>query len=247
MGINIENPQGVLHIDGASTLETSNPASGNISKAQAADDVVIDASGRMGIGVAAPAARVHISSDTKGEALRIADGTQGDEKVLVSDADGIASWGATPGAWWYAALFMSSYTGYRKNATHGNVTAFTNYANSTISSTIGGGNANATDGTITVPFTGKYRISLTVQPNSDRTGSNNFKATVILTVTHGATVSNRWSPSAWGAHANDGTGTSSSAILDLEAGDVLRALLDHTLSYSANDAQSRVFMVEFMQ
>jgi hypothetical protein len=245
VGINTENPKGVLHIDGAA----NNPSSGIISPAQAADDVVIDESGRLGIGVTAPAAKVHIYSDTPGEALRIVDGTQGDGKVLISDADGKASWGTGPGAWWYAALFDSERTGFKDNAVDGNTTAFANYERSTISS-ISEGEVYAATGTISVPFAGKYRITLNVHFMSDRTTEASiihYKGTAIIRVTHGGTTSDRLSPSAWGGRSGAGTNPSFMAIFNLEAGDMLSVLLDHTLPYGANDAQSRVFMVEFLQ
>jgi hypothetical protein len=106
---------------------------------------------------------------------------------------------------------------------------------------------DASAGSITVPFTGKYRISLSIHFMSDRTGTNHYKATAIIQVTHGGTASNRWSPSIWGGRSGWGTNPTFSAILNLEAGDVLRVLLDHTLPYAANEAQSRIFSVEFLQ
>jgi hypothetical protein len=242
VGINTENPKGVLHIDGAA----NNPLSGTISAVQAADDVVVDTLGRMGIGVAAPKAKVHIYSDTPGEAIRIADGTQGNGKALVSDADGKASWGTAPGDWWYAALFNSYQNGYQYIAGSGS-TVRTDYESSTISSIIGVGNVDASAGTITVPFTGKYRIQLSIHFMSNRTGTNHYKGTAVLQVTHGAVTSNLWSPSTWGGQSGAGANPGFSAIFNLEVGDVLSVLLDHTLPYAANEAQSRVFMVEFLQ
>ena len=82
VGIQTENPQGVLHIDGGATAS------------QPSDDVVIDTSGRLGVGVLAPAAKVDIYAAAQGGALRIQDGTQGGEKALISDAGGTAAWGA---------------------------------------------------------------------------------------------------------------------------------------------------------
>ena len=232
-----------MHIDGAA----NNPLSGTISAVQAADDVVVDTLGRVGIGVAAPAAKVHIYSDTPGEAIRIADGTQGNGKALVSDADGKVSWGTAPGDWWHAALFDSYRTypliEYIEGA---GSTALTDYASSTISS-VSEGYVNAQAGTITVPFTGKYRIELSIHFMSNRTGTNNYKGTAVLQVTHGGIVSAPWLPSAWGGQSGLGANPGFAAIFNLEAGDVLSVLLDHTLPYAANAAQSRVFMVEFLQ
>ncbi len=46
-----------------------------------------NASGRVGIGTASPGAKLHVAG-----AVKIVDGTQGDGKVLTSDASGNASW-----------------------------------------------------------------------------------------------------------------------------------------------------------
>ena len=45
----------------------------------------------MGIGTTAPSRTLHVNSTTSG-AVRIVDGTQGNGKVLTSDATGIATW-----------------------------------------------------------------------------------------------------------------------------------------------------------
>lgn len=54
IGINTENPKTLLHIDGASTPATANPPTGNITAAQAADDIVVTNQGSVGIGTITP-------------------------------------------------------------------------------------------------------------------------------------------------------------------------------------------------
>lgn len=78
VGINTQNPQGVLHIDskGDTSLSTNTD-----------DDIVVDNNGNMGIGTIAPQAKLDILGK-----IRINDGTQEDGYVLTSDADGLASW-----------------------------------------------------------------------------------------------------------------------------------------------------------
>lgn len=53
-------------------------------------------SGRVGIGTTAPSATLHLKGASP--VLRIEDGTQGSNKVLLSDANGNASWGTLPNA-----------------------------------------------------------------------------------------------------------------------------------------------------
>ena len=87
VGINTENPQGMFHIDGQGNT-TGNT---NIS-----DDVVVTATGNMGVGTNAPATKVDIRTSTAGNGFRLQDGTQGNGMVLTSDANGNGKW-AAPG------------------------------------------------------------------------------------------------------------------------------------------------------
>lgn len=91
VGVNTNNPQQVFHIDGKSSSSTTNPSSGAPTAAQQVDDVVITKQGYIGIGTSAPTKRVEIYSSTPG-AIKITDGTQGDEKVLMSDGEGVGTW-----------------------------------------------------------------------------------------------------------------------------------------------------------
>lgn len=155
IGINTENPRALFHIDGASTPATTNPSTGAVSAAQAIDDVVIDNNGNVGIGILNPTVKIDIYSSIAGRGIRIADGTQNTNRVLVCDAQGNASWGAVPGTWFAglndaAQLPISSALVYRQ---------YVNFATSFISQ-VGVGSVNKTMGSITVPLTGKYRISI---------------------------------------------------------------------------------------
>ncbi len=51
VGINTQNPQGSLHVDGKSTTSTTNPATGTPSATQLTDDFIIKNNGSVGIGV----------------------------------------------------------------------------------------------------------------------------------------------------------------------------------------------------
>jgi hypothetical protein len=96
IGINMDNPQGVFQLDGRSSaasidLVTDPPV---FTIAQQTDDVLITEDGQMGIGTTSPSTRLDIR--TQGQSgvipLRIMDGSQGSGKVLVSDAQGVATW-----------------------------------------------------------------------------------------------------------------------------------------------------------
>ena len=130
IGINTENPKALLHIDGASSAATTNPSSGTVTAVQAADDIVITTSGNLGIGVLSPQAKVDIKSNTVGGGLRIQDGNQGQNRVLVSDANGVGAWSSV-GSSWFAVLGKSNGT---VNTTHG-IVKIMNFASSAISNT----------------------------------------------------------------------------------------------------------------
>ncbi|WP_407402144.1 hypothetical protein [Chryseobacterium sp.] len=89
VGIDTNNPKSLLHVDG----EKDNPkiASEIITAAQIANDIMVTKEGNIGIGVLAPTTKLDIYSSTDG-ALKLVDGTQGANKVLMSDANGIATW-----------------------------------------------------------------------------------------------------------------------------------------------------------
>ena len=85
VGVKTENPQGVFHIDGQGNTNGNT----NIS-----DDVVVTATGNMGVGTNAPATKVDIRTTTAGGGFRLQDGTQGNGMVLTSDTNGNGRWSA---------------------------------------------------------------------------------------------------------------------------------------------------------
>lgn len=96
VGVNTENPKGILHIDGASTSATTNPTVGVVSDIQASDDFIITAEGNLGLGTITPSTKLEIH--TRGTALTpikgftLKDGNEAAGKVLTSDIDGKATW-----------------------------------------------------------------------------------------------------------------------------------------------------------
>lgn len=80
-------PQAMFHIDGA----RDNNINSAPTTAQQVNDIVVNTSGNIGIGTIAPTNKLDIRSATNG-AVKIVDGTQGANKVLTSDANGVATW-----------------------------------------------------------------------------------------------------------------------------------------------------------
>lgn len=62
IGIQTSNPQGAFHIDGAK----DNPATGNPTTTQQANDVIINSTGNVGIGTSIPTNKLEVNSGTSG-------------------------------------------------------------------------------------------------------------------------------------------------------------------------------------
>lgn len=95
VGINTNNPQGIVQIDGAK----DNSASGNPTQNQLYNDVVIQNNANIGIGsLPEDNARVNISVNTAidtqiGKGFRLKDGTEGDGNLLsLINPQGDVSW-----------------------------------------------------------------------------------------------------------------------------------------------------------
>lgn len=93
VGINTQNPQGILNIDGGK----DNPITGSGHSAdQQLNDFTVLANGNVGIGTIAPSQKLEIqtggteSSPITG--FKLIDGNQRKNYVLMSDADGIGTW-----------------------------------------------------------------------------------------------------------------------------------------------------------
>lgn len=95
-GVNTKNPQGAFHVD----PKKNNATTGVPTGTQPDDDFIIDANGNVGVGLLAPSTKLHLVSTGTPTApipaIRIQDGTQGHNYVLVSDANGNAKWVSHP-------------------------------------------------------------------------------------------------------------------------------------------------------
>lgn len=87
IGVQTGNPQGPFHIDAA----RDNPNTGSPTASQQTNDLIVTSNGNLGVGTTNPSTKLDIFRSTSG-AVKIADGTQGNNKILVSDANGIGTW-----------------------------------------------------------------------------------------------------------------------------------------------------------
>lgn len=99
VGINISSPTGVLHID-----------PGKNSPATVTDDMVVNTAGNIGLGTLAPTAKMHIVVPSGNVALRMIDGSQTADRILMSDTNGNASWGVIKGSGGYAFRVTAAKT-----------------------------------------------------------------------------------------------------------------------------------------
>ena len=245
IGINTLNPRGVLHIDGASTPETTNAQSGTVTDPQATDDVIVDAQGRIGIGLLEPETRIDIlPSNTAGSAIRIQDGTEGAGKFLFSDENGVGSWAPLATGSWYAALYDSPLLGYTTTLS---VRPFINYTNSVISSTgqyQSLGSVNKAAGSIKLPATGKYRLTLSIYWIADNSNGRTapYRTQAILRRNN----TDHTTFNFWAGVLNYGVLPTFINILEFQAGDVLTLVTDESRAAYANNAQAVLFMVELL-
>jgi hypothetical protein len=240
IGINTVNPKGVLHIDGAG----NNPASGAVPAAAATDDVLIDASGRLGIGHLSPSVKIDILSSTPG-AIRIQDTTEGEGKLLLSDDYGTGRWTPLAIGSWLAALYDGPKLAY---STAQSIRTFTGYAESVFIST-GLGSVNKAAGSITVPSEpGRYRVTLSIYWSANSSNSRTAPYTTRAILYNGSAELAAFD--FWGGALDSGTqdhGVQPTfvSILNLSGGEVLTVATDER-SNRANSAQAVLFMVELL-
>lgn len=96
VGININNPQGVFHIDPQSN-----------SSSITTDDVIFTKDGFLGIGTTNPTAQVHIESKSINP-LQIVDGDEAVNRVLLSDSYGRGHWGTMRGTGGLQIMFPAA-------------------------------------------------------------------------------------------------------------------------------------------
>lgn len=194
----------------AATTLTNNGNALNITGS--GSTTTFSSNGYVGIGTATPGTKLEINNGTTNGAIKIVDGTQGVGKVLISDINGVGKWGNITGSWY-------SYLrgGYLDPAASSGTERKIDFSSGAVS-TPGLGAINATTDEITVPYTGKYKVTLTgwwgIPPIS-----GNFLAIAHIKI-NGIAL---WRPHVLG---NSGPGTvgtcvSFSTLMDINANDVL--------------------------
>lgn len=93
VGINTENPKGTFNIDGGK----DNPTTGSAHTAtQQLNDFTVLQNGNVGVGTINPSQKLEIqtggTTTDPVTGFKLADGNQGESKVLTSDATGIGTW-----------------------------------------------------------------------------------------------------------------------------------------------------------
>lgn len=236
VGVNTLNPQRLLHIDGASSAATTNPAAGAVSAAQAVDDVVFNTFGNVGVGHLSPAAKLDIKSPITSKALRIKDGTQGNLRALTSNANGTGAWSKVAGVW-YAAIFNAAILPYTAT---GGYRQYKNFNDGFISSNTNGA-VNQAQGTIKVPYSGLYRIIQSAYFScSWRNGVYIGCASLFV---NGTPV---WEPTALGSAPTHGIWPTFITIRNLNKDDVL-TIYAKEVSYAFSNYSNRgSLFVEFL-
>lgn len=227
VGINTSDPQGVFHLDGQNNTNAT---------VNTIDDVVVTATGNVGIGAVAPQKRLEIISTTPG-AIRIADTSQADRKVLTSSSTGAASWDNVIGSW------NASLTGGNLPYTSTIGRRKINFTGGTISDPTEGA-VNPVAGSMKIPFTGTYRLTI-LGTSLINNASGYFIAGFYTVERNGSEV--------WAPHSLGSTTISLSpyvsyySIQYLNKNDVLILWSNEQTRNYANAVANMTFFVEFIK
>lgn len=227
IGIYTSNPLQTLHIDGSK----NNPSSGTPSAAQQTDDFVVTSLGNIGMGTINPTTKLEINNGSTIGAIKIVDGTQGNNKVLMSDAAGVGSWSGIAGSW------FGLLSGGSANGTAVQI----NFPNSAL---IGqGGSANTATNTIMVPSKGLYEITVSGWTNESPVSGSYLTTWVIRK--NGTDILRPHYPSSGGY----GTQTSTTDYVNLNVGDNITLFLHNYFGvpHPANQASSVALAVKLIQ
>lgn len=222
VGVNTTTPKGILHIDAGVV--------GNVS-----DDVVISKDGNVGLGTDNPIVKLDIQA-VGIKPLRLVDGSEAPLKVLMSDATGRASWQYITGGW--SASLSGGYLNYTTTLDTRSII----FSASSITDT-GGGAVSPATGTITVPYTGTYRVVTFGVCSTNRTVNTYYVAFFYLFLNGGGL----WGPHTVGHTSMGEIQVGFSNFFKLNAGDKL-TLKNHQIAQQyANGVSNVSFVVDYMR
>ena len=110
VGISNSNPQGTFHVDGAK----DNPSTGVPSAAQQANDMVVTAAGKVGIGITTPTETLDVAGHTRVRTMDIVAGSNAVTPVY-TDSNGVLV-KASPSAT-FGAVISTSYNNIASGVT----------------------------------------------------------------------------------------------------------------------------------
>lgn len=238
IGINTLNPESLVHIDGASSPETTNPINGTASILQLSDDIIITNYGQIGVGTSDIKTKLNLIHDHSG-AIRIIDGTEGEYLSLrCNDTDGNASWGFV-GIPWYALLKGASLPETTANSQR----TLENYTETLISGERG--SLNAVSGEITTPAAGRYLVTINGYYYNTRSGLGttvyavcpNLYVNGVCVYTFQAYSVNRWSSGVYVTFVQE---------FELNEDDVLKVVVDETQNLYTNKTNEASLFVEYI-
>ena len=210
VGVNTTYPRGVFNVD--ATKNNTNTTTPATIVTESADDVVVDATGKVGIGTNAPAVKLDIetggTATTPVPGFKLADGTQNTGKVLTSDANGVGTWNNLPSSW-VGVLRGNPFV----SSTGGGDTDIT-WSTGLINGTGGSYDTNG----ITVPTTGIYQITV-----AGHFGGNHSPYLINVKIFKGSDAI--WSPHIGCPYVNWGTTTNFTGVFSLNAGDTISVKL----------------------
>lgn len=173
----------------------------------------IDETGKVGIGTTTPATKLEINNGTTAGAIKIVDGTQGINKVLMSDTNGVGKWSSLPGSWF----------GLLNDGVSNSSVSQINF---TSSSLIGqGGAANSATDAITVPSAGLYEVTVSAWT---WIGNGNTPGVYLTTWNIRRNGANLVTPHYASPSGAYGTQTSTTNYINLNAGDVITLFMANT-------------------
>lgn len=191
---------------------------------------------RLGVNTTAPSTKLDIRGDVASTAgvIKIADGNQGSNKVLMSDANGVGTWNSLPGSW-FGLLYG------------GSTNTQPSQINFTTATLIGqGGNANIGTGAITTPSTSLYEVTISGYTIPEATLSRDLYGTTWIIKKNGTDISYPFYASPTGIY---GTETSVTNYYMFNAGDVITLFLGnpYNIAQPSTSAKRVAFAVKLIK